>query len=261
MEMAVDDDRPVADVTLERYRLRELPADIAACLERRLSRDDRLRSQLEALAHSDEQIRASDRLERVAAGVRQRFAARSRVPEQRLWRSPIQLAVAAGVVILLVFPLVRSVPGEESERTKGLRPSLTLFRQVGAGSETLADGAVAHEGDVIRVGYRAAGRPYGVILSIDGRGHVTLHLPSSGDQAVPLGRNNTVLLDEAYELDDAPRWERFYFVTAADPFMVAPIVASAHRAVALSRGDTPAALPLAAGLDQSVFSLQKESKP
>jgi hypothetical protein len=259
--MDVDDDSPVADITLERYRLQELPADIVARLERRLSRDDELRRHLDALARSDEQIRASDRLERVAAGVRDRLAANSTVPEQHPWRSLVELAVAAGVVVLLVLPLVTSVPAEDGERTKGLQPSLALFRQVGAGSETLADGAVAHEGDVIRVGYRAAGRSYGVILSIDGRGHVTVHLPSAGDRAVPLRRENTVLLDQAYELDDAPRWERFYFVTATEPFMVAPIVASAHRAAALSRGDTPAALPLAAGLDQSVFSLQKESKP
>jgi len=261
--MDVDDNSPVADITLERYRLQELPADVAARLERRLARDDELRRHLDALARSDEQIRASGCLERVAAGVRHRLAANSTVPNQRPWRPLIELAVAAGVVILFVLPLVTSVPAEDDERTKGLQPSLALFRQVGAGSETLADGAIAHEGDVIRLGYRAAGRPYGVILSIDGRGHVTMHLPSTGDRAVPLRGENTVLLDQAYELDDAPRWECFYFVTASDPFMVAPIVASAHRAVALSRGAAPAVLPLAGGVDQSVFSLQKEkeSKP
>ena len=258
--MDVDDDSPVADITLERYRLQELPADVAARLERRLGRDSTLRSRLDALARSDEQIRDSDRLERVAAGVRQRVAANATDRTQRRWRPLVELAVAAAVVILLVIPLVTSMPAGDDERTKGLEPSLALFRKVGAGSETLADGAVVHQGDVIRVGYRAAGRPYGVILSIDGRGHVTLHLPSTGDQAAPLQRESTVLLDQAFELDDAPRWERFYFVTAANPFTVAPIVAAAGRAAELG-GDTPAALPLGTGLDQSVFSLQKEIKP
>jgi hypothetical protein len=160
-----------------------------------------------------------------------------------------------------VLPRITSAPVDDEERIKGLRASLALFRRVGGGSETLADGAVAHRGDLIRVGYHAAGRGYGMILSIDGRGHVTVHLPDRGERAVPLRHEPAVLLDQAYELDDAPRWERFYFVTADQPFMVAPVVASAQRAVTSARGDPPPYLALSAGLEQSVFSLQKESKP
>jgi hypothetical protein len=138
---------------------------------------------------------------------------------------------------------------------------LTLYRQVAAGSETLADGAVARQGEVIRVGYRAAGRAYGVILSIDGRGHITRHLPTSGDRAVALGREPTVLLDHAYELDDAPRWERFYFITGETPFPIAPIVAAVEREIAKAGGGAISALPLPAGLEQSVVSLEKVSTP
>ena len=132
---------------------------------------------------------------------------------------------------------------------------------MGAGSETLADGAVARQGDVIRVGYRAAGRAYGVILSIDGRGHVTMHLPTGGDRAMALGREPTVLLDQAYELDDAPRWERFYFITGEAPFPIAPIVASAS-----APSQRPAATPYPhcpspQAFEQSVVSLQKVSTP
>ena len=88
-----------------------------------------------------------------------------------------------------------------------------------------------------------------------------MHLPTSGDRAVALGREPTVLLDQAYELDDAPRWERFYFITGEAPFPIAPIVASVQRAIAQADGDAIPALPLAAGLQQSVFTLQKESTP
>ena len=68
--MAVDNDGPVAEITLERYRLKELGADVAARLERRMQVDDHLRRRVDALARSDEQIRTSDRLELVAARVR-----------------------------------------------------------------------------------------------------------------------------------------------------------------------------------------------
>ena len=263
--MDIDNDGPVAEITLERYRLKELPADVMAGLERRLRTDDQLRRRVDALALSDEQMQTGDRLELVAARVRHRLAAERADAKRRGWTSvarwALPAAVAAGVALMFLLPRTTFLSTGGDERIKGLDASLTLFRQVGAGSETLADGAVAHQGDVIRVGYRAAGRAYGVILSLDGRGNVTMHLPTSGDGAVLLGREPTVLLDRAYELDDAPRWERFYFITGDAPFPIARIVASIQRAIAHADGNTIPALALDAGLDQSVFTLQKESVP
>jgi hypothetical protein len=135
-------------------------------------------------------------------------------------------------------------------RTWIARPALALYRRTAAGSESLADGSVARAGDLVRVGYRSAGHAYGVIFSIDGRGHVTMHLPPAGGRAAPLGRETTVLLDTAYELDDAPLWERFYFVASDAPFGVAPVVDAVRRAAALPKG-----------LEQSTISLQKEDRP
>jgi hypothetical protein len=259
--MAVDNDGPVAEITLERYRLKELEADTVARLERRMATDDDLRRRVNALALSDDQIRKSDRLALVAARVRQRLEADEHGGRTAVGRWAMPASVAAAVVLMVLVSWTMFVPAGGDERIKGLDASLTLFRQVGAGSETLADGAVAHQGDVIRVGYHPAGRAYGVILSIDGRGQVTMHLPASGERAVALGREPTVLLDQAYELDDAPRWERFYFVTGETPFPIAPIVTSVQRAIAEAEGNAIPALSLAAGLQQSVFSLPKESTP
>lgn len=62
-------------------------------------------------------------------------------------------------------------------------------------TKTLADGAMARPGDLLRLGYSAVDRPFGAILSIDGRGTVTLHLPANGPTAAPLGRGDKTLLD------------------------------------------------------------------
>jgi hypothetical protein len=262
--MDTHDDGHVPDITLERYRLNELPPEAAARVDRQLQRDPGLRQRLDALRASDAEIHASDRLELLASRVRRQLeeratANRRRGQPFRQWLAP---AVATLVVVLvLALPRSSTVPAEDGERIKGLQPSLTLFRRVDGTSETLADGALARTGDLIRVGYHAAGHAYGVIVSIDGRRHVTLHLPRDGAQAVPLGREATVLLDHAYELDDAPRWERFYFVTGSEPFLVSAVVAPAERAAQASRDDKPAPLSLPVGLTQSVFSLQKESQP
>ncbi len=71
---------------------------------------------------------------------------------------------------------------------------------------------------------------------------------------------DAVLLDHAYELDDAPRVERFYLIASEAPFDLAPVLAAARRAAAAA-GATPPLLQLPPGFEQSTFSLQKEDKP
>jgi hypothetical protein len=61
-----------------------------------------------------------------------------------------------------------------------------------------------------------------------------------------------VLLDNAFELDDAPLWERFYFVVAEQPFALAPIVEAVRQAGPAS----PLALP--SPYQQFVVVLLKE---
>ena len=178
---------------------------------------------------------------------------------------------AAVVVVIAVAARTAAPPGVESpaaqppaaseDRVKGIGSALALYRRTAEGSETLADGAIARKGDLIRVGYRAAGRSYGAIVSIDGGGSVTMHLPPAGDRAAPLKREPTVLLEEAYELDDAPLWERFYFIAGDAPFEMAPVMHAAREAAARTPRLPPAGLALPRGLQQSNFTLQKESRP
>jgi hypothetical protein len=168
------------------------------------------------------------------------------------------LAGALTATVLAIVVALPHAPGQSSEigRIKGsVAPALAVYRRTAAGSERLADGDVARGGDLLRLGYASAGRKYGLILSIDGTGTVTLHLPPSGDRAVPLGQGSLVLLNSSYELDDAPRIERFYFVTGERAFDARPIVAAAKSA-----GPAPDALSLPAGLDQVTFAIRKEAR-
>lgn len=265
----------VPDLLLERYRLGELPRDEADDLARRLAADDGLRRRLEALDRSDETIRHDYPASWLAGRIRERLgrehppAPATRAAWTGAWPASAALAVAAALVVVLlprltgpppVVPAVAPGSGEApSERIKGLEPALILFRKTAKGSQSLAPGDVTRAGELIRVAYRAAGRPYGVILSLDGRGLVTLHLPARGGEAARLRPGALVLLDNAYELDDAPRWECFFFVTAESPFDVATIVAATREAAA--SGQAPAALRLPRPLEQFTFSLQKETRP
>ena len=256
----------VPDLVLERYRLGELPPADTDRVERLLSADAALRQRLEALERSDEEIARQYPARWLARQVRARAASR----EHGHSRWPLPLGIAAAAIVL-VFAMPRAWPGQprngdtsatagDRDRIKGLEPALTVYRRTASGSETLADGSVARTGDLLRVGYIAAGRGYGVILSIDGRGVVTRHLPPDGDRAAALGRGGATLLDRSYELDDAPGWERFYFITGDTPFAVAPLVDAAKTAASAGAGRIPSSLPIARELSQSVFSLQKEVK-
>jgi hypothetical protein len=290
----------IPDLVLERYRLNELrPAD-AARIAGEISRDPRLRERLAALDRSDHELDAH--LERVrtrlAAQVQvgpaeagrhtplvgsatplvgsaiRLVGSATRLVGSAFRRTYIPAAVATGVVLAAVIwqtrsPMVVPVqPETGTDHIKGTaasgRPALALYRRTNDGSEQLADGTVAHAGDLIRVGYRSAGHTYGVIVSIDGAGAVTMHLPPTGTRAAALKSEPTVLLDQAYELDDAPQWERFYFVAGDAAFDAAPIVEAARDAATAHSQQPPTDLALppqgAQRLDQVGFTLQKESR-
>jgi len=249
----------VPDVLLEQYRLRELPHREADRIAELIHQDPTLRERLDALDRSDEALRRDGAIDAIAGRVRNHIDRQGHGSQTVRRRSAsywIVPALAAVTIAIAVVARTLSPPPMDAgtERIKGLHPALALYRRTADGSETLADGAVARRGDLVRVGYRAAGRAYGVIFSVDGRGAVTMHLPPTGDRAVPLAHEPTVLLDQAYELDDAPQLERFYFVTGRTAFDVAPIVNAARR-------DPSPALALSRELEQSSFSLQKEANP
>ena len=240
------------DIVLERYRLNDLPPAEYQRLSDRLRRDAALRLRLESLDRSDTEIRRDYQPDVFIQRIQQLSAAPA---ARRLTALALPGMLVAALILAVLLP--RIGPGEGGgDRIKGALPGLAAYRKTNTGSEILSDGAIAHNGDVIRLGYRAAGKPYGVILSIDGRGAVTLHLPPNGDQAASLQNEPTVLLDTAYELDDAPRWERFYFVTGETSFLVQPVMDAARRAASSTRPQAKLELPR--GLEQSIFLLQKE---
>lgn len=264
----------VPDLFLEQFRLGELPEPDGERLRRALRSDPSLQARIDALAGSDERIAADYPAAWLGGAIRQRLgdAAPDAWPRRRLvrWSFPVATAAAALVLVMSIprapagsaaYGVAGAAPTERVKGMKGIKPSLLIYRRTAGGTEMLADGAIARPGDLLRLGYVAVDRGFGTILSIDGRGSVTLHLPAGGQSAAPLARGSRTLLDTAFELDDAPRWERFYFVTAREAFAVEAIVQAARRAAARGAERPPDALDLPRGYDQATFLLQKEVKP
>lgn len=216
-----------------------------------------LSARLKALEGSDREIHASYPTERVARQIARRLERRG-VPSISWGGVGPRLALVAVMVLAVVFSIYLPGPevpptwdrkGMDGIRLKGVKPDLLLYRKRASEIEQLADSSVAYAGDLIQIFYRAASKPFGVIVSVDGRGTVTQHLPASGTRAVRLIQGDPVSLDYSYELDDAPKWERFYFLTANTSFDV--------RDVARAAKDGSDSLQVGRELEQFAITLYK----
>lgn len=172
---------------------------------------------------------------------------------RRLWLAPLAAAAGLAVIALVVVP---REPEQQTEttRVKGAA-RLLAYRQAGDQAERLDPDAVVRAGEVIQLRYNTGGARHGVIASIDGGGGVTLHFPATADAPTEV-EPGTRTLPDAFALDDAPRFERFFLVTANEPIDVARTL-EALRGLA-RRGDAAdAVLDLPSGLHQVSFRLRK----
>jgi hypothetical protein len=209
----------------------------------------------------DDDRRVLERLPaaRVAAEVRRRAASDRRAPRWPAW-ALAAAAAAIGWALLRPGPPPSVAEAVEATRWKGAAeaPALLVFRRGDA--DALADGAAAAPGDLVQLAWRAPAPVHGVLVSFDGAGVVTLHLPSDGDAVAPALRGAS-RLDSAYELDDAPGFERFVLVVAPEPFPTADVVAAAERLASDRAAARAAPLPLPPGFTQTSVLLDKGRAP
>ena len=232
----------VLDIDIERYALGELPADRIEMVEAALKASPEAEAMLAAIEADNAAILADypPRLMAVRIAERARTANESRVQSRRRFLVPLMsatVAAAAAVAVMLVLPRNDNRQGvsEAAHRddreiilTKGKQdtPSLLIFRKTGQTKELLSQGAVASAGDLVQLKYLGNGRKHGVIFSVDGRGAITLHYPQSENQPTVLEKK--AILPSSIELDDAPEFERFFFVTSDKPIDVADILGRAR---------------------------------
>jgi hypothetical protein len=258
--VALDEVPPESRDRLARAAPQELAAQVAA-----------LRAENAAELAANPAAVAVAAIEARAAACR-RAAARAARPARR-WQ--LGLASLAGVAALGAVTVLARVPSGERQPARPSVPALAQvdpldegtrvkgearllgFRDTGEGAERLQPGAVVRAGDRIQVRYYPGGASYGVIASIDGAGAVTLHQPSEGapPEATALAPRPTTL-PNAYALDDAPGFERFFFITADRPIDV-PHILDVLRALAQRPGGDLATPELPEGLRQFSLLLRK----
>jgi hypothetical protein len=190
-----------------------------------------------------------------------RVAEATRPTRANWWPVLVVGAPLAAVALLLArAPITGPVggpPDREQTTTKGLQARLRLTQDTPRGVERVSTDEVLFPGDEIRILTVSGAATHGVVVSIDGRGVVTRHFPRVGaDTTLPQGQHP---LGDAFQLDDAPDFERFVLVSDDAPIDVERVEAAARKVAA---GPEPRKAPLALGpgLDQSSFVIRKGQK-
>ncbi|HUI70523.1 MAG TPA: hypothetical protein VL354_08355 [Spirochaetia bacterium] len=266
----------ISDLLLEQYVLGEVSAEVGAEIREELARDPSLMARYQAILSSDAEIlerypsqdmakAINDKLEGERNNGRKNVGMASALEPAGRWALQLAVGLPAAAVVLLVFSffIFRERLAPDVIRVKGLEPHMNAFLMTQQGVRELGAGSLVGRGDVIRLSYTAADARYGVILSVDGRGTVTWHMPSGSpgpDRESPaLDRQGQIPLPVEYELDDAPGFERFFFVYSDKPFNAA-VAADAVRSLLSRLGSAEKLdLTLPAGIKQFSLLLKKRS--
>ena len=226
-------------IKLERYHLNELPRSWERDIEK-----TSLKEELRELEKSDSEILSQYPAREMAEVIRTRAGIPRKNRETPFLSKsgnrirPFLIPAAAMILFGLLLPVILFRNSgkdlqQEITRVKGTGDAeLVIYREQDGKSEILTENATAETSDLIQLVYRCTPETYGVIISLDGRGVVTRHLPEREEYAVLLETGGNRFLPYSYELDDAPGFETFYLLTSEKPFPLEPaltVIASAAR--------------------------------
>jgi hypothetical protein len=234
-------DKRIKTWELERYLLGELPARRIKEIEKLAKEDLELKKEIEQFKQSNQEILGQYPTESMVPQILRRYEEKTERKKAEKATKPFALkrllyaAPVLAAALIIIFVVVQNngtVPSDT--RIKGLenidmtKTQIIIYRKRGNDAEILKDGDLAKAGDLLQIAYVPAGKTYGAILSVDGKSVVTLHYPENMNSSTILKQEKTVLLSSAYELDDAPEFERFFFITAITEIDVQEILKQAQ---------------------------------
>lgn len=221
------------DFELERLNLGEITKE--EYLKNNNISEEELEKKLKALKASDEEILQFFPASSIKKNIEEKIEKTNKSNEKpnvlkfptKKHNSWIQVAVAAVILCAVGLPVTLSQRTTEV-RTKGNEnsgiiakgsntPKLNLYKLVDSKAVKLRNKETVKAGDVIQLSYNAGVSSYGIIFSIDGNGVLTQHFPESGMSA-KLISGKECILDFSYELDNAPKYEKFFFITSKTEF-------------------------------------------
>lgn len=245
-------DNKIPGWLLERYLLGELPKSKLKKMRIQLKKNPNLREEIKRLEKSDKDILDKYPPASIVPEIMNRYNKEKNSKENIIRATPIffkrvlylsPVFVSALVIFFIGLQIYKSnlspsknIEFEEGTREKGRQSQhanmqtthLIVHRKNNSNIELLESGVKAKAGDLLQLAYVAARESHGVIFSIDGNGTVTLHFPGKKNESTVLKQKKKVFLASAYELDDAPEFERFFFITSNSEIDVEQVLKSAE---------------------------------
>ena len=261
-------DKGIPDLFIEKLLLDELPRG----MKERLLEDPSVRRRLEELKADNRRILEEHPPEEMAKAIRNRAQSSRARPvaagerRRRLnWPRLVPaasfalLVLVGGLLLLTRGPHLFAPGGQGADtRLKGGAAHLNVYMKTDGEARLLEEGDRVTEGTTVQIGYVSGSKEYGVIVSIDGRGMVTFHFPPSPTAALQLEGQGEVLLPFAYTLDDAPDFERFFFVVSEKSFSAATVLEAAEKLAEKPESAKSQDLDLPGRLEQSAILLLKQ---
>ena len=112
---------------------------------------------------------------------------------------------------------VAMVDQNDDVRIKGQSARMEVWKKTGDSAVQMENLGEAREGDEIQLRYAVAEKCFGLLFSMDGNGTITMHMGHE-NRAVELEPGKMTTLPFAYKLDNAPKFEKFFFLTSKDEF-------------------------------------------
>ncbi len=266
----------IPDIILERYLLGEVDEQETQYIQALTAENKIIQKRIKEIQSSNKKILIKYPAKQMAQQIKTKLA--QQIPEKQKKTSsfflrPVPLVgFASACVVLLaavfIIPLfLTSQPGvinhtDDTTRIKGTdmkydKPLIAIFLKNGAQGEKLKDGSTVSAHDTIQVQYFAAQNKYGVIFSIDGRGKISLHFPYQKSANTMLTQHKKIFLADSFELDDAPDFERFFFISSDSPLNTTEILAKAGQIAKDSDLARKEYLDLPQKFNQTTFTLIK----
>jgi len=255
----------IPDLYFEQELLGELPGKH----REKVKNAPRYKETLKKLRDSNEEILKRYPPENFARNLKALTEEKEREQKEKSRRRfvfSIGVPAAAAACLLIAFTAFPSlfVSGsnqdssiKEITRIKGLKPVLHVYRENNEEPEMLKDEAVIHQNDLLQLTYIAGSKKYGTIFSIDGRGSVTLHYPEYETLPPVLEESGEIALPYSYELDDAPGFEQFFFITSDSEFSVSDILNSARQITVKNNQKKSLTLDIPKKYEQTTIFLKK----
>jgi hypothetical protein len=260
----------IPDLILERYLLDELPCDIKDHIAGLLQTDQQLGQRLEQMRCSNDLLLQRFPQTLYGAPILRRLGAvhtpvRNWLRSHRTVFKPALAGISSFILLLVVggILLVRpKLPPSDILPKGGTNPTtsfqLHIFCLRDRYLEPLDDGARVKPGARLQLAYSARDKRYGVLVSFDGRGQITLHFPERQDMPTLLAQGRQLPLPHSYELDQVADFERFILVSANKEIAVSDVLQRLAVFVRDQERAATAPLPFAPPLQTNSILLRKE---